>query len=137
MLFYTGFQRIASEVASTYVDNLSQKESSLNELRSMVIESVSILENESPISQIGKLLNHAWSIKRSLSPLISSNEIDDLYTAIISAGALGGKITGAGGGGFFLVFAEPSKQENIRQKLKKLLHVPFQFENQGCHILGQ
>ena len=137
MLFFTGLQRNAADIASTYVNDLNRKVSSLNRFRSMVSESVSILKNELPVHQFGSLLDEAWKIKRELSHVVSSKKIDDLYDCIISAGAMGGKITGAGGGGFFLVFAEPNKQENIRQKLNKLLYVPFKFETLGSHISGK
>ena len=136
ILFFTGLQRTASDVASTYVKSLDQKAHALNELRSMVYESISILQKKLPICQFGKLLDHAWKIKRGLSHSISSDHIDDLYRCIILAGATGGKITGAGGGGFLLVFAEPHKHANIRQQLNKLLHVPFKFENLGSHLLS-
>ena len=101
----------------------------------MVKESISILECEQPLGLFGQLLNEAWQLKRSLSPSISSNYINSLYESVIDAGAIDGKITGAGGGGFLLVFAEPDKHKSIREKLKDLLHVPFSFESSGSHIL--
>jgi len=101
----------------------------------MVKEAVSVLEQEQQIKLFGQLLNEAWQLKRSLSPSISSDYIDSLYESIIDAGAIGGKITGAGGGGFLLVFAEPDKHQSIREKLKDLLHVPFILEDVGSHIL--
>ena len=135
LLFFTGLQRTASNVVSTYVDELEKKSNLLNQMRSMVRESVSILEKEQHISLFGQLLNDAWQIKRSLSTSISSDYIDSLYESVMEAGALGGKITGAGAGGFLLVFATPDKHSSIRKKLSKLLHVPFSFENLGSHIL--
>ena len=137
MLFFTGLQRNASDIASTYVDDLAISFNSLNELKDMVKESISIFKNELPIHQFGELLDHAWKIKRELSPMVSSKMIDELYECVISAGATGGKITGAGGGGFLLVFAEPNKQKKILQKLSHLLHVPFKFENLGSQILNK
>ena len=135
MLFFTGFQRNASDIASTYVAKLTEKSGSLRTLRSMVYECISILQNELPIRQFGKLLHQSWEIKRKLGSTISSNRIDALYDSIMSAGALGGKIMGAGGGGFLLVCAEPNKQERIRYELRNLVYVPFKFEDRGTHIL--
>ena len=135
LLFFTGLQRTASNIATTYVQDLHKKAHLLNQMKLMVQESISILEQEQRLRLFGQLLNDAWQLKRSLSPLISSDYIDSLYESIIDAGAIGGKITGAGGGGFLLVFAEPDKHKSVREKLKGLLHVPFTFEDVGSHIL--
>ena len=135
LLFFTGLQRTASKIATTYVQDLNKKRQTLERMKLMVKESISILEYEQSLGLFGQLLNEAWQLKRSLSPSISSNYIDSLYESIIDAGAMGGKITGAGGGGFLLVFAEPDKHKSIREKLKDLLHVPFTFEGVGSHIL--
>ena len=136
LLFFTGLQRTASNIAATYAQDLNKKSHLLNQMKSMVKEAVSVLEQEQQIKLFGQLLNNAWQLKRSLSPSISSDYIDSLYESIIDAGAIGGKITGAGGGGFLLVFAEPDKHQSIREKLKDLLHVPFVFEDVGSHIFG-
>ena len=101
----------------------------------MVNESISIVNSEEDLTRFGRLLDEAWKLKRSLSTQVSSTVIDQLYDLAISAGAVGGKITGAGGGGFLLVFAEPGKHENIKENLKKLIHVPFQFEFSGSQII--
>ena len=135
LLFFTGLQRTASKISATYVQDLNKKAQTLERMKLMVKESISILECQQPLGLFGQLLNEAWQLKRSLSPSISSNYIDSLYESIINAGAIGGKITGAGGGGFLLVFAEPDKHKSIREKLKDLLHVPFAFESLGSHIL--
>ena len=135
LLFFTGLKRTASKIAATYVQDLNKKAQTLERMKLMVKESISILECQQPLGLFGQLLNEAWQLKRSLSPSISSNYIDSLYESIINAGAIGGKITGAGGGGFLLVFAEPDKHKSIREKLKDLLHVPFTFEGVGSHIL--
>ena len=135
LLFFTGMQRTASKVAATYVQDLNKKKHTLERIKLMVKESISILECEQPLGLFGQLLNEAWQLKRSLSPSISSNYINSLYESVIDAGAIDGKITGAGGGGFLLVFAEPDKHKSIREKLKDLLHVPFSFESSGSHIL--
>ena len=100
----------------------------------MTLEGLKIL-NTGKLKDFGKLLHEAWMIKKSLSHRITTSEIDYVYKTALAAGALGGKIAGAGGGGFLLLFAEPGKQKKIRQRLKKLLEIPFRFENQGSQII--
>ena len=93
------------------------------------------LLNGNNINKFGKLLHEAWMIKREMSDKVSTKEIDAIYNTAKSAGALGGKLLGAGGGGFLLVFAAPGAQKKIREKLKNLLLVPFEFENLGTQII--
>ena len=135
MLFYTGIERTATDIAQSYVYDIQSKSHQLNLMAEMVNESISILSSEEDLTRFGRLLDEAWKLKRSLSTQVSSTVIDQLYDLAISAGAVGGKITGAGGGGFLLVFAEPGKHENIKENLKKLIHVPFQFEFSGSQII--
>ena len=135
MLFYTGIERTAADIAQSYVHDIQSKSYQLDLMAEMVNESISILNSEEDLTRFGKLLGEAWKLKRSLSTQVSSTIIDQLYDLTISAGAIGGKITGAGGGGFLLVFAEPDKHENIKKNLKKLIHVPFQFEFSGSQII--
>jgi D-glycero-alpha-D-manno-heptose-7-phosphate kinase len=134
MLFFTGFSRTASAIAEAQIKNIPQKKTELGRMHEMVQEAVEIL-NGKDILKFGRLLDESWKLKRSLSDKISSAHIDDLYSAAISAGALGGKLLGAGGGGFVLLFVEPSKQDKIRKVLKKLLEVPIKFENLGSQII--
>ena len=134
MLFFTGFSRTASIIAKTQIENIPQKKVELTHMYEMVHEAVKIL-NGNDLLKFGKLLNESWKLKRSLSDKISSEHIDNLYSTAIKAGAVGGKLLGAGGGGFVLLFAEPSKQPKIRQALKGLLEVPFKFENLGSQII--
>jgi D-glycero-alpha-D-manno-heptose-7-phosphate kinase len=134
MLFFTGFSRNASLIAKTQIENIPQKKVELAHMYEMVAEAVKIL-NGNDLLKFGRLLNESWKLKRSLSDKISSTQIDDLYLTAIKAGAVGGKLLGAGGGGFVLFFAEPSKQDKIRQALKNLLEVPFKFENLGSQII--
>ena len=100
----------------------------------MALEARKIL-NGKKIEPFGKLLNESWKVKRSLSDKISTPSIDDIYLAAMRAGALGGKLLGAGGGGFVLLFVEPKKQRKVREKFKKLLEIPFKFENLGTQII--
>jgi D-glycero-alpha-D-manno-heptose-7-phosphate kinase len=136
MLCFTGFSRIASDVAKSKIDNLKYRVKELYLMRSMVDEAINILQNANePIESFGRLLHESWQYKRSLSDRISTPEIDTIYQAAIEAGALGGKILGAGGGGFLLLFAKPESQALIRKKLSKLIHVPFDFEDSGSRIV--
>jgi len=134
MLFFTGFSRTASAIAKVQIKNIPKKKAELSRMHEMVQEAIEVL-NGKDLLKFGRLLDESWKLKRSLSDKISSSYIDNLYTAAISAGALGGKLLGAGGGGFVLFFVEPSKQDKIRKALKSLLEVPIKFENLGSQII--
>ena len=133
MLFYTGIKRTASTVAETY--NIKQKEKQLHAMKEMVQEGLSIINSTGDLNQFGRLLNEAWQIKCSLSSKVSNSHVQDLYDTAIRAGALGGKLLGAGGGGFMLLFAHPSNHQKIREKLSGLLCVPFKFEHGGSQVI--
>lgn len=136
MLCFTGFSRIASEVAKSKIDNLKKREKELKLMRAMVDEAIAILQDMSePIESFGKLIDASWQYKRSLSDRVSTPEIDSIYQAAMDAGAIGGKILGAGGGGFLLIFAKPERQAAIRERLKNLIHVPFDFEDSGSRVV--
>ena len=135
MLFYTGIMRTASDIAGSYVNNLDSREHQLHSFVDMVNEGVSILNSRRDIGAFGKLLHEAWQAKRKLSAVVSNNHVDEIYYQAMSAGATGGKLLGAGGGGFMLLFVAPSKQPMVREKLSKLIHVPFKFESLGSRII--
>jgi len=136
LLFFTGFQRTASEVASEQIQNTGEKTSELRTMKQMVDEAVDILSShERNIEDFGKLLNESWKLKRSLSSRVTTSEIDQMYDTALEAGAIGGKLCGAGGGGFMLLFVPPRKQRLVRQALKQLLYVPFRFETLGSQII--
>ena len=136
MLFFTGISRIASTVAKSKIENLHNKSTELNRMREMVDEGAAILENSGEsIDRFGKLLHEAWRYKRSLSDGVSSPIIDNLYESAMSAGATGGKLLGAGGGGFFAIFAPPERQARIREALKDLIYVPINFDCDGSQIV--
>lgn len=135
MLFYTGIVRTASDIAKTFIPNLEQKEKQLFAMNEMVNEALNILDSKTDINNFGKLLHETWILKRSLSSSVSNPFIDELYSTALSSGATGGKIIGAGGGGFLLLFVPPSYQAKIRKKFDKLIHVPFRFENLGSQII--
>lgn len=136
MLFFTGVSRFASDVARSQIDNLHNRRDELSRMSEMVDEAIAILQNmDRPIDDFGRLLDAGWRCKRSLSDKISSPEIDALYNAAMEEGAIGGKILGAGGGGFLLIFAKPERQAAIRARLGKLVHVPFDFEDSGSRVV--
>ena len=136
LLFFTGFPRTASEVASEQIQNTGEKTTELRTMKQMVDEAVDILSShERNIEDFGKLLNESWKLKRSLSSRVTTSEIDQMYDTALEAGAIGGKLCGAGGGGFMLLFVPPRKQRLVRQALKNLLYVPFRFETLGSQII--
>lgn len=136
MLFFTGVSRIASDVAKAKIKNLKNRVQELKTMHAMVDESIAILQNSNtPITAFGELLDQSWQFKRSLSERVSTPEIDALYAAARDAGATGGKIIGAGGGGFLLLFVKPELQAKVRERLHNLVHVPFRFENSGSRVV--
>jgi len=135
MLFYTGIKRTASNVAESYVNGIEERKRQLRIMKELVEESVAILNSNQDITHFGELLHEAWTAKRSLSSAVSNPEVDQLFAAALSAGALGGKLTGAGGGGFLLLFVPPERQQRVREKLNKLIHVPIKFDFAGSQII--
>jgi D-glycero-alpha-D-manno-heptose-7-phosphate kinase len=136
MLCFTGFSRFASEVAKSQLDNLHAKQPQLTRMRQMVDDGLGILVDSSvPIQVFGELLHESWRNKRSLSHMITTPEVDQIYDAARDAGAIGGKLLGAGGGGFMLLFAKPEYHPKIRERLKNLIHVPFKFEDAGSRVV--
>ena len=136
MLFFTGFSRSASEIAGEQIKKTPDKYNELMQMKSMVDKAVDILVNDSvPMEEFGKLLDQSWKLKRGLTHLISNDQIDSIYERGLKAGAIGGKLCGAGAGGFILFFAKPENQLKIKEELKDLLYVPFRFENQGSQII--
>ncbi len=135
MMVFTGFSRIASEIAGEQIKNVAKKHRELREIRQIVDEAIQILIKPKEIEQFGKLLHKSWQLKRTLSSRISTPQIDEIYSVARRAGVLGGKLLGAGGGGFMLLFARPKDQPRIRRRLKHLLHIPFKFEHLGSQII--
>jgi D-glycero-alpha-D-manno-heptose-7-phosphate kinase len=136
MLCFTGFSRIANEIAKSKIENFDKKEVELLRMGKMVDEALNILSNNQvPIEEFGLLLDQAWKYKRNLSEQVSTPEIDFIYEEAKRAGAIGGKILGAGGGGFMLLFAKPEIHASIRERLKDLIHVDFKFEDTGSKVV--
>lgn len=136
MLYFTGFSRYATEIESCKVKNFSMKKNILQTMHSMVGEAASIISNPKiPLDEFGKLLDEAWQCKKGLSDKVSLPEIDYMYESAKKAGAKGGKILGAGGGGFLLLYADSKAQIRIREELKNYIRITFGFERKGSQIV--
>ena len=135
MLFYTGLRRTASEVAASYVADIGARTRQLNRMRQMVDEGMSILSGTGSLDAFGDLLDEAWRLKRSLSGVVSNSQVDEVYAEARRAGARGGKLLGAGGGGFLVFYVPPQFQAQVKEKLRDLIWVPFQFDTGGSEII--
>lgn len=136
ILFFTGFSRNATDIAKEQISNTPSKNRELGRMHEMVYESIEILNGSiSGLTEFGRLLHEHWMLKRSLTDRISSPEIDAIYNTAINAGAIGGKVLGAGGGGCILFFVEPQNRLEVIKKLKNLTYIPFKFENGGSQII--
>jgi D-glycero-alpha-D-manno-heptose-7-phosphate kinase len=134
MLFYSGASRVASNIAKTFVDTLVDRKAQLKRMHDMVFEARDVLRG-GEMDRFGHMLDETWQMKRQLSDMISNEKIDGIYQAARGAGALGGKLLGAGGAGFFLVYADPKHHAAIREALGNLIYVPFDYDNEGATIL--
>lgn len=135
MLYFTGFSRVASEIAKSQIENTPNKKRELNLMCQMVDQGIKILNENRDICNFGKLLHEAWLLKKSLSDKISIPQTDYIYEKARRAGALGGKLLGAGGGGFMILFVPLERQASVREALKDLLEVDFSFEKDGSQII--
>lgn len=135
MLFYTGILRTASDVAASYVHVLHNRRGQLEYLAQLVEEGLAILTGEGRLDDFGKLLHAAWLAKSSLSKKVSNTAIDEIYRQALAAGAVGGKLLGAGGGGFLLLYVPLDVQPRVKQGLDGLVHVPFEFYPRGSEII--
>ena len=136
MLFFTGFSRTASDIAKEQIDITPKKINELKLMTDLCNEGLSILKNSSiDLNSFGKLLNEQWKIKKTLTNKISNKNIDQIYDAGMNAGAVGGKLLGAGGGGFMLFYVPKKYQQNVKDNLKSKLFVPFRFEFTGSKII--
>ena len=135
MLFFTGITRLASEIEGDKMKKISQNGVELKTMHQMVDEVIHILNGEDDLAEFGKMLHESWKLKKSLSDNVSTSEIDGIYETALKNGALGGKILGAGGGGFILFYVEPENQKRVINQLSHLLHVPFHFDTTGSQII--
>lgn len=137
LLFYTGVPRksTASEIAKGYINNIAAQKQQLRVIQILVEEAIEILRNGQDLKLFGEALNETWQLKRSWSSTVSNPFIDDIYDNALESGAIGGKLIGAGGGGFLLLFVPPKAQTAVLHKLRRLLHVPFKFESLGSQVI--
>ena len=136
MLIFTRFSRNASEVAGEQIQTMKDHYNELTHMRQLVDEAYKVFTSSSvSLDEVGRLLHETWILKRSLTSRITSPFIDEVYEAARCAGALGGKLLGAGGGGFMLFYVRPEAQQRVKDALRTLLHVPFEFETLGSHVI--
>jgi D-glycero-alpha-D-manno-heptose-7-phosphate kinase len=135
LLLYTGISRSASEIVEAQLSLIDKKVTELTAMYQLVSVAADVLVGDGPIEEFGRLLHEGWLLKRSLSPRVSTALVDDAYEAARREGAIGGKLLGAGGGGFLLVFADPALHPRIVERLKPLVPVRFRFENSGTQII--
>ncbi len=135
MLFFTGFSRFSSDIQQTTQKALADKKKQLLEMLSLVDEAEKVLTSGGDLNEFGRLLDYTWRLKRGISGGISTDSIDGLYAKGMEAGALGGKLLGAGGGGFLLFYVEEEKQGAVHKAMEELLYVPFKFENSGTRVI--
>ena len=136
MLFFTGFARFSAEIQEDTKQHIGDKTKQLLEMKSLVDDAEKVLTSKyEDIDEFGRLLDYTWKLKRQTGSRISTDAIDMLYERAIKAGAKGGKLLGAGGGGFLLFYVEPDKQISVRNALSELLEVPFKFDNSGTQVI--
>lgn len=135
-LYFTGFARTASEIAQEQIRMTPSRTRELAAMFQLVSEAEEIVTSpRRPLDEFGRLLHEGWQIKRSLTKKITNADIDEVYEAGLGVGALGGKLLGAGGGGFMLFFVPPDRRQALRERLRKLLCVPFKFSSKGSHVV--
>ena len=136
MLFFTGLSRIASDIASDKIKNIPNNNPNLSRMKNLVDEAYKIIICPNrDLNEFGELMNETWELKKRLSDKISNQEIEEMYDAAIKNGAIGGKLCGAGGGGFMLFYVKPHNQQKVKEALKDYLHVPFKFDFDGSKII--
>lgn len=136
LLFFTGRSRFSSDIQKSMEKSLKDKKAELKEMTGLAYEAVSLLRDaNADLNEFGRMLDHTWKLKRGMTSEISTDSIDSMYDAGIRAGALGGKLLGAGGGGFIVFYVEPERKEAVKEAMKELLYIPFSFENEGTAII--
>ena len=136
LMFFTGFTRFSSEVQLANAAGNIDKTAQLREMHALVDEAEKVLTDKmTDIDEFGRLLDYTWKLKRQTGSAVTTNSIDALYEKGIKAGALGGKLLGAGGGGFLIFYVQPEYQESVKEAMKDLLYIPFEFENGGTRVI--
>lgn len=137
LMFFTGFTRFSSEIQKANNASASEdKFERLNKMYKLVDDAEDILTNKSrDLDDFGRLLDLSWNLKRGIGSAVTNGSIDELYDKGIKAGALGGKLLGAGGGGFLVFYVQPEKQNAVMDAMNELLYIPFEFENGGTTVI--
>lgn len=135
MLFFSGVSRTASDVVSEQMEKTSINVPNLNKMKDLADKAHEILMSNRNLREFGELLNHTWELKKSLSSKVTNDHIDSIYQTALDAGAIGGKLLGAGGGGFMVFYVEPDNQSDVKKALKDYLHIPFDFDFEGSKII--
>ncbi len=136
LMFFTGFTRFSSDVQKANKLDDKSKLAQLREMYSLVDEAEKVLtDKDADLDDFGRMLDHTWRLKRQTGAAVSTNSIDELYSRGTKAGALGGKLLGAGGGGFLVFYVQPEYRESVMQAMSDLLYIPFQFENGGTRVV--
>lgn len=136
MMFFTGFTRFSSDVQKANTIGKGDKTKQLKEMLLLVDEAEKVLtDRQTDLNEFGRMLDHTWKLKRQTGNAVSTSDIDLLYEKGMKAGALGGKLLGAGGGGFLVFYVESDKQDNVKNAMDNLLHIPFQFEDGGTQVI--
>ncbi len=136
LMFFTGFTRFSSDVQKANVLSKKDRTSQLKEMLVLVNEAEKILTNKyADLDDFGRMLDHTWQLKRQTGAAISTDSIDNLYAKGLAAGALGGKLLGAGGGGFLVFYVQPEYQESVRMAMRDLMFIPFEFEDGGTRVI--
>lgn len=136
LMFFTGFTRFSPEIQKANAVGYAEKIAQLKEMYSLVNDAEKVLiDKYSDLDDFGRLLDHTWKLKRQTGSAVSTNTIDELYAKGMAAGALGGKLLGAGGGGFLVFYVQPDKQNAVKDAMQDLMYVPFQFEDGGTHVI--
>ena len=136
LMFFTGFTRFSSEIQKANAQSKADKTEQLKEMLSLVDDAESVLTDKyADLDEFGRLLDHTWRLKRQTGSAVSTNSIDELYEKGIAAGALGGKLLGAGGGGFLVFYVQPDRQDSVRWAMRDLMYIPFEFEDGGTRVI--
>lgn len=136
LMFFTGFTRFSSDVQKQNAIGKADKVIQLKEMLSLVDDAERLLtDRDSDLDEFGRLLDHTWKLKRQTGSAVSTSNIDNLYEKGMKAGALGGKLLGAGGGGFLVFYVQPEKQESVKLAMEDLMYIPFEFEDSGTRVI--
>jgi len=135
LLFFTGLTRYATNIEEEKIRNIAHKNTEMDGLSKMVDPAIDILNSDGDLDDFGRMLHESWLIKKSLSSQVSTSQIDAIYDTALKNGAIGGKLLGAGGGGFLLFYVKPEQKDTLKQKLTHLLDVPFRFDTLGSQII--